>query len=630
MVAETAAVGRRIAWSTSPRAHSTRHEAVFRAAPLTPRHTRVTRGALGFRPSRAAPLASSRPCVKPLPSPALRDPTAKKTKGVGTSLIGEAARWSVRSAMATVMCRRDVGRSGGRLFDTIMVIALVVPIFSVTCVAQGMTPVGDVKDHPVPTPSPSKSHHRHERGGTDGGRDAGAADAVDLDGVPQESMQSLFNWAIENSDPEKLREMAAAAEANRDAHASSLPDAGAASKVQPGQRWTEEEVLQKRRDVKEVLDMMKSNPTEHDVVKLATEMYVNRSLPTTERLRALEELDDLVRPVDIANDLHVMGALAPLVHTALDAKEDEDVRAAALKALSTAMSNNAKVQSLVHAWRPSTSKNIATAATSAPEAQSTPNAESSTEDDSTDNERKRRLAAAANAKGLYGTVDTSSPVVPAVSVEAKLAATAKDDGLSVTLRVKALSALATMTRNTLACRRVLFASGGSDTLRALMREGSPEALRRKALVLLTDFWVNRDSADDGEAVSVAAAAEEKRLAVALMPDVVNMLWRGTADEREKAMDALRAALTGSNPDDQQHPPGKAPSYLIGWRSAEVAEAATKIGAMNALKVLGEYFWREADAADDSDLEFRNYMLDLQQEALALHEALKEFNVKGEL
>ena len=533
--------------------------------------------------------------------------------------------------MATVMRRRDVGRSGGHLFATIMVIALVVPIFSVTCVrAQGMTPVGDVKDHPVPTPSPSESHHRHERAGADGGRDAGAADAVDLDGVPQESMQSLFNWAIENSDPEKLREMAAAAEANRDAHASSLPDAGAASKVQPGQRWTEEEVLQKRRDVKEVLDMMKSNPTEHDVVKLATEMYVNRSLPTTERLRALEELDDLVRPVDIANDLHVMGALAPLVHTALDAKEDEDVRAAALKALSTAMSNNAKVQSLVHAWRPSTSKNIATAATSAPEAQSTPNAESSTEDDSTDNERKRRLAAAANAKGLYGTVDTSSPVVPAVSVEAKLAATAKDDGLSVTLRVKALSALATMTRNTLACRRVLFASGGSDTLRALMREGSPEALRRKALVLLTDFWVNRDSADDGEAVSVAAAAEEKRLAVALMPDVVNMLWRGTADEREKAMDALRAALTGSNPDDQQHPPGKAPSYLIGWRSAEVAEAATKIGAMNALKVLGEYFWREADAADDSDLEFRNYMLDLQQEALALHEALQEFNVKGEL
>ena len=227
-------------------------------------------------------------------------------------------------------------------------------------------------------------------------------------------------------------------------------------------------------------------------------------------------------------------------------------------------------------------------------------------------------------------MDTSSPVVPAVSVEAKLAATAKDDGLSVTLRVKALSALATMTRNTLACRRVLFASGGSDTLRALMREGSPEALRRKALVLLTDFWVNRDSADDGEAVSVAAAAEEKRLAVALMPDVVNMLWRGTADEREKAMDALRAALTGSNPDDQQHPPGKAPLYLIGWRSAEVAEAATKIGAMSALDVLGEYFWREADAADDSDLEFRNYMLDLQQEALALHEALQQFNVKGEL
>jgi hypothetical protein len=34
---------------------------------------------------------------------------------------------------------------------------------------------------------------------------------------------------------------------------------------------------------------------------------------------ALEELEDLVSPIDNANDLHVLGALAPLVRTALDA-----------------------------------------------------------------------------------------------------------------------------------------------------------------------------------------------------------------------------------------------------------------------------------------------------------------------
>lgn len=63
--------------------------------------------------------------------------------------------------------------------------------------AGAVRPVGDAVDH---APHPAGE----------------AAAAVDpegaLEALPEESMQSLFNWAIENSDPETLREMAARAE----------------------------------------------------------------------------------------------------------------------------------------------------------------------------------------------------------------------------------------------------------------------------------------------------------------------------------------------------------------------------------------------------------------------------------
>ena len=137
---------------------------------------------------------------------------------------------------------------------------------------------------------------------------------MNLDDMPQESMQSLFNWAIENSDPEKLREMAEAAKAgggafdakaaaaaasaakaaangdasssssSSDGGAGSLPDPETASKVQPGQRWTQEEVLKKRENVKELLDMLSMNPTEQSYITLATDMYLNKTLPKQQRL----------------------------------------------------------------------------------------------------------------------------------------------------------------------------------------------------------------------------------------------------------------------------------------------------------------------------------------------------------
>ena len=77
--------------------------------------------------------------------------------------------------------------------------------------------------------------------------------------------------------------------------------------------------------------VLSQQPTEAQYIKLATGMYTNTSLPKEDRLLALEELKELVRPVDNADDLHALGALAPLIHVAIDApgEEDEDIAAAA-------------------------------------------------------------------------------------------------------------------------------------------------------------------------------------------------------------------------------------------------------------------------------------------------------------
>lgn len=170
----------------------------------------------------------------------------------------------------------------------VLLVVTVTATLPTSALAQGgVTPVGDVKDHPVSPPSPAAA--RGDDATAAGGNEIFDAEgeAVNLDDMPQENMQSLFNWAIANSDPQKLREMAEAAKkkggavgASFDAAAAatSLPDAEAASKVQPGQRWTQEEVEAKRKDVKELLDMLSMNPTEQSYIKLATDMYLNKTL----------------------------------------------------------------------------------------------------------------------------------------------------------------------------------------------------------------------------------------------------------------------------------------------------------------------------------------------------------------
>mmetsp|Transcript_29492 Transcript_29492/g.47419 ORF Transcript_29492/g.47419 Transcript_29492/m.47419 type:complete len:611 (-) Transcript_29492:372-2204(-) len=558
-------------------------------------------------------------------------------------------------------------------------------------VAQGLTPVGDVKDHPVAPPTRGKNVGTQS---TETGAPAGTAPppedagrALNLDSMPQEKMQSLFNWAIKNADPQKLREMAAAAaRASAEKHGAAggraatataaeaasaaaashwtadassaaateaglaslgvLPDASTASKVQPGQRWTQEEVLKKRADIRELLDMLSMNPTEQSYIELATDMYLNKTLAVSQRLVALRELEDLVGPVDNANDLHVLGALVPLVATAVDVKEDHEVGAAAAGVLATAMSNNPKVQALVHAWRPPTLNDIpavsaagaagaetdagvaaagsmgaaARAEWTGPAEETAAGKNLTSQDSSTDNDLKSRKAAAANVKnlGVYGNIDVTTPVMPTAGVEARLGAIADDPATPAARRSKALFALSAMVRNTLECRRSFLAAGGRSTVEALLRPETPAGVRKKALVLVTDFWILPDVA--GGAVY---AEEELALATTVMPHVVEMLGRGLPDTREKAMAALRAALVGDGTGAQgRHHVAAADvdadAQGRAAASAAVVSAANKHGAVSALFRLQAFF--VAEAKEDPEVE--DYMTDMAQEAAALAEMLQ--------
>ena len=450
-------------------------------------------------------------------------------------------------------------RSRSRSAATILV-AVLLPVALAS--AQGVRPVGDVKDHPVP---PRASSDEAEA----------LLDELNLDDVPQESMQSLFNWAIEHSDPERLREMAAeaAAAGGRGGDGAPrvpdapLPDGDAASKVQPGRRHTEAELLAKREEVKQALDALASNPTEQQYIKQATEMYLDRTRGKADRLLALEELEDLVGPVDNANDLHVLGALVPLVRTAIDPTIDDDIGAAAASALGVAASNNHRVVALAQTYR----------------------------DDDDDDEKTGGsvdpVAAAAN-KPPSGD-PRGDPV-------ARLAALATDETRPLARRSKSLFALSAMVRDYLPARRRFFAAGGVDAMLALLRSGSPPKLRERAVALVTDFWNVPDVAGGPaeRGYPPGRRDEERALASAATPHLVDATTAGGADAREKALEALRAAT----------------ERISGEHGKNARRAAIGAGAAEALERLGAFF--EAEAAAETDPERGEYVLALADDARA--------------
>ena len=425
--------------------------------------------------------------------------------------------------------------------------------------AAAVRPVGDVVDHAPPPAG-----------------EAGAA--VDpegaLEALPAESMQGLFNWAIENSDPGTLREMAERAERGAatgdDASATDAPAPAKRAATTPNRReLTREEILAKREDVKEALELLASNPTEQQFIKQAVEMFADPRRSEADRALALEEMEELVAPIDNANDLHALGALAPLLAVALDVHGDapDAVAARALGVLAVALSNNEKVADLVHSWR--------------------------FEEASAEKGEPHGVVCGAGA-GTETCASRDFPE-PRDTVAARLGriaigepTDAKDasgsDRISHARRAKALRALASLTRSHFPSRRALFAAGGADVFAALF-DAEDEKTRKRAHALAADIWTRPDVAGGPAAKGFPPGRrdEETRMARDLAPRLVAALGEGSSDAREKAMGALEAAL----------------ERVGGEAGAAARDAAAKAHAGEALARLSMFFEEAAAAEPDT-------------------------------
>ncbi|XP_057754482.1 uncharacterized protein LOC130973825 [Arachis stenosperma] len=153
-------------------------------------------------------------------------------------------------------------------------------------------------------------------------------DAVDSVLVPPEnsdggfsSLDSMLNWAISNSDPEKLKESA-----------------------QAQQRLSQSELQKRQMEIKEIMEKTKM-PSDGELMKIAISDLNNKSASLEDRYRALQELLELVEPIDNANDLHKLGGL--VVITQELNHSDPGIRTIAAWILGKASQNNPIVQQQV-------------------------------------------------------------------------------------------------------------------------------------------------------------------------------------------------------------------------------------------------------------------------------------------
>ena len=196
-------------------------------------------------------------------------------------------------------------------------------------------------------------------GGASGAEgDAAALDALlaraSLDGASasdvEATMNSLFAWGIENSDPETLKRMAARAGATKaeEALARAL---GAGTKeatidATARSKYTYEELLRKREEIREVLDAIASQPSE---AAMAKELAAAVASPESSRERKIDALDalyDAGSQIDLANDFVKLGVLDAILGAI--GGSDDDVVSAACRALASAASNNVAVQSATY------------------------------------------------------------------------------------------------------------------------------------------------------------------------------------------------------------------------------------------------------------------------------------------
>lgn len=149
---------------------------------------------------------------------------------------------------------------------------------------------------------------------------AKAQNNLDLQGMDGgfPSLDSMLQWAVGHSDPEKLK--AAAVEA---------------------QILSPEELEKRRVEIKGLMEDLRM-PSDAALMKIAIADINNSSLSTEGHYRALLELLELVGPIDNANDLNKLGGLTALVKELN--REEKELRTIAAWVLGQASTNNPVVQ----------------------------------------------------------------------------------------------------------------------------------------------------------------------------------------------------------------------------------------------------------------------------------------------
>ena len=156
------------------------------------------------------------------------------------------------------------------------------------------------------------------------------------------TLSQLFDWAIENSDRDKLRAMAKAMKTREEEE----EEEETGDEGNKRTNWRSEELLEKAKNVRAMLDQMAMHPSEVEILKEITEKFTDGSLDVRERVRALERLDEMVAQIDLAFDFHTILGLKPLLMVVENESEVKEVRAQACQVFATLTSNYEKIQEI--------------------------------------------------------------------------------------------------------------------------------------------------------------------------------------------------------------------------------------------------------------------------------------------
>jgi hypothetical protein len=158
------------------------------------------------------------------------------------------------------------------------------------------------------------------------------------------TLSQLFDWAIENSDRDKLRAMAKAMKTREEEEEEEEEEVG--DEGNERRNWRSEELLEKAKNVRAMLDQMAMHPSEVEILKEITEKFTDGSVDVRERVRALERLDEMVAQIDLAFDFHTILGLKPLLMVVENESEVKKVRAQACQVFATLTSNYEKIQEI--------------------------------------------------------------------------------------------------------------------------------------------------------------------------------------------------------------------------------------------------------------------------------------------